>query len=101
MSFSDEFLAKWEHIINEVNKTEVPLECIKKVVIKLGGRKQRTINLHTLRKQGLEFDEIEIVLTRTLNDLGNEVRDLDFVVDARSVAEIVQPATDSILKGLQ
>lgn len=100
MLFSDEFLAKWEHIINEVNKTEVPLECIKKVVIKLEGRKQRTINLHTLRKQGLEFEEIEIVLTRTLNELGNEVRDLDFVVDARSVAEIVQPETDKLLRKL-
>lgn len=100
MLFSDEFLAKWEHIINEVNKTEVPLECIKKVVIKLAGRKQRTINLHTLRNQGLEFEEIEIVLTRTLNELGNEVRDLDFVVDARSVAEIVQPETDKLLRKL-
>ena len=100
MLFSDEFLAKWEHIINEVNKTEVPLECIKKVVVKLAGRKQRTINLHTLRKQGLEFEEIEIVLTRTLNELGNEVRDLDFVVDARSVAEIVQPETDKLLRKL-
>jgi hypothetical protein len=100
MSFSDEFLTKWEHIINEVNKTEVPLECIKKVVIKLAGRKQRTINLHTLLKQGLEFDEIEVVLTRTLNELGNEVRDLDFVVDARSVAELVQPETDKLLRKL-
>lgn len=100
MLFSDEFLAKWEHIINEVHKTDVPLDCIKKVVIKLAGRKQRTINLHTLRKQGLEFEEIEIVLTRTLNELGNEVRDLDFVVDARSVAEIVQPETDKLLRKL-
>lgn len=100
MLFSDEFLAKWEHIINEVHKTDVPLDCIKKVVIKLAGRKQRTINLHTLRKQGLEFEEIEIVLTRTLNELGDEVRDLDFVVDARSVAEIVQPETDKLLRKL-
>ena len=100
MSFSNEFLAKWEHIIAEVNKTEVPLECIKKVVIKLAGRKQRTINLHTLRKQGLEFEEIEVVLTRTLNELGDEVCDLAFVVDARSVAEIVQPETDKLLRKL-
>ncbi len=39
MQFSNEFLNKWEHIIEEVNKTEIPLECIKKVVIRLHGKK--------------------------------------------------------------
>ena len=100
MQFSDEFLAKWEHIINEVQMTEVPLECIKKVVIRLQDKKQKTVNLATLRKQGLDIDEIEIVLTRTLTDIGNQVRDIDFVVDASLVAEMVQPETDKLLNGL-
>jgi hypothetical protein len=100
MPFSDEFLDKWEHIINEVSKTEVPLECIKKVVIKMYGGRQKTINLHTLRKQGLDLSEMEIVLTRTLTELGDQVRDVDFVVDVSAVAEIVQPATDKLLNGL-
>lgn len=101
MQFSDEFLVKWEHIIAEVNKTEVPLECIKKVVIRLHGKKQRTVNLATLRKQGLDMDELEIVLTRTLTELGDTVRDIDFVVDAALVAEIVQPETDKLLSSLK
>jgi hypothetical protein len=100
MLFSDEFLDKWEHIINEVSKTEVPLECIKKVVIKMYGNRQKTINLHTLRKQGLDLEEMETVLTRTLNELGEQVRDVDFVVDVSTVAELVQPATDKLLNGL-
>jgi hypothetical protein len=101
MQFSDEFLAKWEHIINEVNKTEVPLECIKKVVIKISGKRQKTINLHTLRRQGLDLEEIEIVLNRTLYELGDTVVDLDFVVDITAVAEIVQPETDKLLSSLK
>ena len=100
MQFSDEFLDKWEHIINEVQMTEVPLECIKKVVIRLQDKKQKTVNLATLRKQGLDIDEIEIVLTRTLTEIGNQVRDIDFVVDASLVAEMVQPETDKLLNGL-
>jgi hypothetical protein len=100
MLFSDEFLDKWEHIINEVSKTEVPLECIKKVVIKMYGNRQKTINLHTLRKQGLDLAEMETVLTRTLTELGEQVRDVDFVVDVSAVAELVQPATDKLLNGL-
>ena len=100
MQFSDEFLAKWEHIIEEVNKTEIPLECIKKVVIRLHGKKQRTINLATLKKQGLDMDELEIVLTRTLTEFGDEVNDIDFVVDVREVAKLLQPETDKLLNGL-
>ena len=100
MQFSDEFLAKWEHIIEEVNKTEIPLECIKKVVIRLHGKKQRTINLATLKRQGLDMDELEIVLTRTLTEFGDEVKDIDFVVDVGEVAKILQPETDKLLNGL-
>jgi len=100
MQFSDEFLLKWEHIIAEVTKTEVPLECIKKVVVKLHGKKQRTINLATLKRQGLDIDELEVVLSRTLTELGDEVRDIDFVVDVSEVAKMVQPETDKLLKDL-
>jgi hypothetical protein len=100
MPFSDEFIQQWEHIIEEVNKTEVPLECIKKVVIRLNDRKQKTINLSALRKQGLELEEVEIVLTRTLTELGDTVRDVDFVVDVSEVAKMVQPETDKLLKDL-
>jgi hypothetical protein len=101
MQFSDEFLTKWEHIIDEVNKTEVPLECIKKVVIRLHGKRQKTINLNTLKRQGLDIEELEIVLTRTLTELGEEVRDVDFIVDAAAVAQLVQPETDKLLSGLK
>ena len=100
MPFSDEFIQQWEHIIEEVNKTEVPLECIKKVVIRLNDRKQKTINLSTLRRQGLDLEEVEIVLTRTLTELGDTVRDIDFVVDVSEVAKLVQPETDKLLKDL-
>jgi hypothetical protein len=60
----------------------------------------KTINLHTLRKQGLDLAEMETVLTRTLTELGEQVRDVDFVVDVGAVAELVQPATDKLLNGL-
>ena len=100
MPFSDEFLEQWEHIIDEVTKTEVPLECIKKVVVRLNNKRQRTINLSVLRKQGLDLEEIEIVLSRTLTELGDQVRDLDFVVDVSEVVKMVQPETDKLLKDL-
>jgi hypothetical protein len=94
---NDDFLSKWEHIVNDVNKTDVPLECIKKVVIKFHGGKQQTVNLHTLLKQGLGLEDIEALLNRTFTERNNEIRDVDFVVDINSVAELIQPETDKLL----
>ena len=97
MQHNDDFLAKWEHIVKDVNKTDVPLECIKKVVIKFKGGRQQTINLHTLQRQGLDLADIEALLNRTFNEQNDDIRDVDFVVDVTSVAELVQPETDKLL----
>lgn len=97
MLHNDEFLSHWERIVNEVNKTDVPLECIKKVVVKLAGGRQKTINVHTLLKQGLELEEVESMLTRFFNENNEQIRDVDFVVDVTSVANLVQPETDKLL----
>ena len=59
MPLSDEFLAKWDYIISEVDKTQVPLRCINKMIIKIDGGKQKTINLARLRRDGLDDDEVE------------------------------------------
>jgi hypothetical protein len=46
------------------------------------------------------MDELEIVLSRTLTELGDEVKDIDFVVDVTEVAKLIQPETDKLLNGL-
>jgi hypothetical protein len=46
------------------------------------------------------MDELEIVLTRTLTEFGDEVKDIDFVVDVSEVAKLLQPETDKLLNGL-
>jgi hypothetical protein len=99
MPFSDEFIEKWEHIIRDVDVTEVPLECLKKVIIRLTGRKQKTINIQLLKRRGYKFDEIESMINTTLNELDLIITDVEFIVDVEIVAEIVQPATDKLLKG--
>lgn len=97
MQLNDDFLDQWEHIIATVNKTDVPLECIKKVVVKLKGGKQKTINVHTLVRQGLELEEVEVMLTRFFTENDSEIKDVDFVVDISAVAELIQPETDKLL----
>ena len=97
MQLNDDFLDQWEHIIAGVNKTDVPLECIKKVVIKLHEGRQKTINVHSLLRQGLELEEIETMLTRFFHEHDKDIKDVDFVVDISAVAALVQPETDKLL----
>jgi len=100
MPLSEEFLAKWDYIISEVEKTQVPLKCINKMVIRIVGGRQKTINLARLRKDGLDDDEIEEIMNRNLFTLGDLVNNVDFILDVNTVAGIIQPATDKLLKSL-
>ena len=100
MNHIEDFLSQWESIVEDVHKTDVPIECIKKVIFKLEGRKQKTINIHALLKQGMEYPEIESVLSRLFAEYDGYINDVDFVIDISSVAQIIQPETDKLLEKL-
>jgi len=73
---------------------------MKRVVIKLKDKKRKTLNLVTLRRQGLSWEEIETMLSRNLQELDNQVEDIEWTVDVTAVANIVQPQTNKMLKNL-
>ena len=70
------------------------------MVIKIAGGRQKTINLSRLRRDGLDDDEIEEIMNRNLHILGESVNNIDFILDVNTVAGIIQPATDKLLKSL-
>ena len=95
---SPELFQKWEHIVDEVDKVRIPVEFIKKLVIKLDGRRQRTINIKSLFKQGLDGDEIETAIIRKLEEHDHELIGIEFILDIEGIAKTVQPETDELLK---
>jgi hypothetical protein len=42
-----EFVSKWEHILEDVEKSKVPVQFIKKIVVRMIGKKQYTINIQS------------------------------------------------------
>ena len=64
---SPDFIDKWEHILEDVEKNKIPVEFIKKLIIKLTGKKQQTINIQKLLQQGLDPDQVEDAVSRKLN----------------------------------
>lgn len=97
---SPEFIRKWEALLKDVDKNKVPIEFIKKIVLKLQGKKQRTINVERLLEQGLDPEHIEDVVSKKLVDLDELVIGIEFVLNVQTIADYVQPETDRLLNGL-
>ena len=97
---SPDLFEKWEHLVQDVDKTKIPVEFIKKLVLKLNGRRQRTINVQLLLEQGLDADEIEEAISSKLDEYDADMIGIEFILDIEGIAEIVQPETDNLLRGL-
>jgi hypothetical protein len=97
---SPEFIEKWEHILLDVDKQKIPIQFIKKMVVRLQGKRQQTINIEKLINQGLDPEQIEDVVSRKLNELDNLIMGIEFILNVQSIADTVQPTTDELLKKL-
>lgn len=97
---SPEFLQKWEHILEDVDKVKVPIQFIKKLVIKLEGKRQQTINIERFLSQGLDPEQIEEAVGRKLNELDDHITSVEFILNVQSIADTVQPETDRLLNKL-
>ena len=69
---SPDFLKQWEHIIEDVDKQKIPVEFIKKLVIKLQGKRQQTVNIKKFLEQGLAPEQIEEAVSRKLFEYDSE-----------------------------
>lgn len=97
---SPDFLKKWSHILADVDKRTIPIEFIKKLVVKLEGRRQHTINVEKMLKQNFLPEDIEEVVSSKLIDFDDRVVGIEFILNVESIAEVVQPETDKLLSKL-
>ena len=97
---SPEFIAKWEHILEDVEKQKIPVQFIKKLIIKLQGKRQQTINVEKFLQQGLDPDQIEEAVSRKLHELDEHIVSVEFVLNVQNIADTVQPETDKLLNKL-
>ena len=94
---SPEFIAKWEHILEDVEKQKTPVQFIKKIIVKLEGKRQQTINIEKFLTQGLDPEQIEEAVSRKLHELDDQVVSVEFILNVQSIADTVQPETDRLL----
>ena len=97
---SPNLIEQWEQILENVDKQKIPIEFIKKVVFKLEGKRQQTINIEKLLEQNLDPLQIEDVVNDKINELDATIVTIEFILNIERIAEIVQPETDSLLSNL-
>lgn len=94
-------LDKWKLVIDSIDQEMIPIDVVKKVVFKLEDGTQKTINLSTLRKQGLDIEDIEVVVNKNMGMITEKgIVKLDFVVDVNAVASKIEPLTKGYLEKL-
>jgi hypothetical protein len=100
MRLDSDFLDRWTAIVNDVEKHHCPVACVKKVVFRTGSKRQKTINFKKLRSQGLDNDSIEMAVAAFITSNEGEIVSMELILDIEAVAEIIQPQTDKLLKGM-
>jgi hypothetical protein len=100
MRRTEDFIKRWEEIVDQVDKDHVPIDCVKKVVFRKRDRRQKTINLRRLRAEGVDAESIEQLVDKFVRG-NDDIVSMEFVLDVEAVAEILQPETDKLLSGLK
>jgi hypothetical protein len=91
---------RWQDIVNGVDKKEVPIEILQKIIVKLVDGTTISIDVKELIAAGQDPIEIEDMLNEKFNNLDQYIDNVDFFVDIDKVVSTVQPETDKVLKNL-
>jgi hypothetical protein len=92
--------AQWEAILKSVEKKEIPITLLESVSVNLTDGTIVNINIRELLEEGNDPDELEKMLKIKLTTLDYIIEDIDFYISVKAVAQVVQPATDELLKNL-
>lgn len=91
---------KWEKILKDIEKTEVPVTVLESITVNLIDGTQVSVNIKQLIAEGNDPDDVESMLNEKLTELDDIIKDVDFYVSIDDVAKVVQPITDVFLKDL-
>jgi len=91
---------QWERILKDVEKQEVPIGCLESIQVNLRDGTSVLVDIRQLIEEGNDPELVEYMVNSKLKALDHIINDVDFYISVDSVAKVVQPITDSILKDL-
>lgn len=91
---------QWEKLLKEVNKEQVPIGVLRYITVNLKDGTSVDVNIAEMLEEGADPEVVERVINKKLNDLDDIIQDVDFHISVDSVAKVIQPFTDKLLKDL-
>jgi len=95
--FSDEFYARWEHLISTVEISEVPMRFIKEVVVKLDTGETHTFDIALMLERGYTPETLEELVQEYLDTYDELTEVVDFHINLPAIAEEVEGRTNELL----
>lgn len=92
--------SQWEKLLKEVSKEQVPISVLQFITVNLVDGTSVDVDIEQLLGTGLEPEQIEHLINTKLEELDDIIQDVDFHISVDSVAKVVQPFTDQLLKDL-
>jgi len=97
---TEEFLNKWETIIEGVDITNIPVEYIDHLVVHTLGDQEIIVSVIELLQQGIPPKDLEIELEDKMQEFEDEIVSVDYILNIAKISTDIQSTTDNTLKNL-
>lgn len=91
---------QWEKLLKEVNKDQIPIGVLRYITVNLKDGTSVDVNVAEMLEDGADPAFVENLINSKIEALDDVIQDVDFHINVDSVAKVVQPFTDQLLKDL-
>ena len=91
---------QWEKLLKEVSKEQVPISVLRYITVNLKDGTSVDVNISDMIDEGADPAYVEQLINSKLEALDDVIQDVDFHISVDSVAKVIQPFTDKLLKDL-
>ncbi len=91
---------QWERLLKEVHKEQVPIGVLRYITVNLKDGTSVDVNVAEMLEEGADPAYVEHNINTKLEELDDIIADVDFHISVDSVAKVIQPFTDKLLKNL-
>ena len=103
MTDNEKFLDEWESIVNSVDKTNIPIRFVNKIIFESEFYDASTssntsqLDIASLRGMGYPDDVITEILENIISEFKNRDGTMDFLLNIEEIARVVQTHTDKYI----
>jgi hypothetical protein len=96
-TFSDEFYDRWQHLLEDIEMSDVPLEFVREISVNLSSGNVVTFDIQTMLGKNYTVSEIEETVETFLAENDEEVGNIEFHINVKAVADEVTDRVSKIL----